>query len=172
MYVCCISEANPDSGWKTREEEDTKGPSEEENNIHKTVRQCNDDWWQAKGAAFIPGISSIGNGITDDNDRWTPTQHLRTLMCGGERYEMSTKESIWESSLEEGQISSWRKRSQWTIVLDMLEISRFYIHNLIPRATFSKLCLKTGFAWLWAFRYGRTFVYRNFQVSYQEQISL
>jgi hypothetical protein len=42
------------TGRSTREEEDTQGPSEEENHIYKAVCERNDDRWQAKGMDKLP----------------------------------------------------------------------------------------------------------------------
>jgi hypothetical protein len=42
------------TGRTTREEEDTQGPSEEENHIYEAVCERNDDWWQAKGMDKLP----------------------------------------------------------------------------------------------------------------------
>ena len=42
------------TGRATREEEDTQGPSEEENHIYKAVCERNDDRWQAKGMDKLP----------------------------------------------------------------------------------------------------------------------
>lgn len=39
-------------GRTSREEEDTQGPGEEENNIHPAVRECHDDGWEEEGTLW------------------------------------------------------------------------------------------------------------------------
>ena len=43
----CLQFRSP--GRTSREEEDPQGPRQEENNLHPTIRQCDNDWWQEKG---------------------------------------------------------------------------------------------------------------------------
>lgn len=40
-------------GRTSREEEATKGSGEEENGVHTTICQRDNDWWQEKGALIL-----------------------------------------------------------------------------------------------------------------------
>jgi hypothetical protein len=50
------------TGRAPREEEDAQGPCKEENNIHPTIRECYDDWWEEEGTLSTLSIYTCGDG--------------------------------------------------------------------------------------------------------------
>jgi hypothetical protein len=40
------------AGRAPRKEKDPQGPREEENNLHSTIRECDDDGWEEEGTSY------------------------------------------------------------------------------------------------------------------------